>query len=190
MNYNGIMHKINKPLLVIVCGRPGSGKTTLAHGLSQKIRCPIISRDELKEGYVNTVQKEHSGLANEEVINVNNGFFNVLKLMADHRISCIAESAFQDKLWAPQYEALSQRANIILVMCKADSVISNKRYLERKRDDPSREYFHGDSSVKTENDVYEYIPPRFPVPVLEVDTTNGYEPGMEEIIAFIKEQRR
>ena len=47
---------VNHPFLIVVTGRPAAGKTTLAHTLAQAIRCPLISRDEIKEGYsvVNT----------------------------------------------------------------------------------------------------------------------------------------
>lgn len=41
------------PTLIVVAGRPGSGKTTLAHALARAVRCPVISRDEIKEGFVN-----------------------------------------------------------------------------------------------------------------------------------------
>ena len=41
---------IELPTLIVVTGRPGSGKTTLAHALAREIRCPAICRDEIKEG--------------------------------------------------------------------------------------------------------------------------------------------
>jgi len=44
----------SKARLIVVTGRPGSGKTTLAHTLAKAIHCPLISRDEIKEGLVNT----------------------------------------------------------------------------------------------------------------------------------------
>jgi predicted kinase len=47
--------EISLPRLIVVTGRTGSGKTTLAHALARAIRCPAICRDEIKEGFVNTV---------------------------------------------------------------------------------------------------------------------------------------
>jgi adenylate kinase family enzyme len=54
---------MKKPLLVVIAGRPGSGKTTLAHSLARKIGCPAICRDEIKEGFVNTMKSDHESLA-------------------------------------------------------------------------------------------------------------------------------
>ena len=35
-------------------GRAGAGKTTLSKKLGARLWMPVISRDEIKEGYVNT----------------------------------------------------------------------------------------------------------------------------------------
>jgi adenylate kinase family enzyme len=41
-----------RPLLVIVCGKPGSGKTTLARRLAEMdaLGPPLLSRDAIKVG--------------------------------------------------------------------------------------------------------------------------------------------
>jgi dephospho-CoA kinase len=49
-----------RPTLIVVTGRPGSGKTTLTRTLAPLVRCPVVSRDELKEGFVHT-----SGVPND-----------------------------------------------------------------------------------------------------------------------------
>ncbi|MGO4108174.1 AAA family ATPase [Paenibacillus sp. YAF4_2] len=40
---------MNKPLIIIVNGFPGAGKTTLAKRLSQDVRLPLLSRDGIYE---------------------------------------------------------------------------------------------------------------------------------------------
>ena len=172
---------MQKPSLIIISGRPGSGKSTLAHLLAREIRCPLISRDELKEGYVNTIKTEHSKIPNEKNVQIYNIFFGVIEMLLDNQVSLIAESAFQNKLWYPKYEILKHKSDIKLIICKIENDLANNRHAERKAIDPLREYYHGDAG--RENSVYE--PPQLPVPVLEVDTTDGYKPDLAEIKLFI-----
>jgi predicted kinase len=42
------------PTLVVVSGPAGAGKTTLAHRIAEAVGCPVICRDEIKEGMVHT----------------------------------------------------------------------------------------------------------------------------------------
>ena len=176
-------NKIEKPKLIIVTGRPGSGKSTLAHIIAKEIRCPLISRDEIKEGYVNTIKIEHKKITNEENIKVFNTFFNIIEQLLENRITIIAEAAFQHKLWSQKYDVLKQKSNIKVIICKIDSKLAYERYLDRKSKDPLREHFHGDITIPAENDVYEYI--KIPEQILEVDTTSSYDPDLLKIKSFI-----
>jgi adenylate kinase family enzyme len=51
-----------KPKCIIVTRSPGSGKTTLAKKLGGRLWMPVTSRDEIKEGYVNTYGVKHDQL--------------------------------------------------------------------------------------------------------------------------------
>src|SRR5260221_13826096 len=52
-----------KPKCIIITGRAGAGKTTLSKKLGQQLWMPVISRDEIKEGYVNTYGVKHDQLS-------------------------------------------------------------------------------------------------------------------------------
>ena len=175
---------MDKPKLIIITGRPGSGKSILAHLIAGEIRCPMISRDEIKEGYVNTIKTEHKNISNDENLQIYNTFFDVIGRLLDNRITLIAEAAFQNKLWFPKYEILNQKSDIKVILCKTDPELAHKRYLERKKADPLREYYHGDAPVLFENGTYEYI--QFPAPTLEVNTSENYNPDLKEIVSFIR----
>ncbi|GAG29410.1 unnamed protein product, partial [marine sediment metagenome] len=66
----------HKPKLVIVTGRPGSGKTTLAKELGKILYLPIVIRDEIKEGYVNTSNLKHDKLPKDTNKIATQIFFN------------------------------------------------------------------------------------------------------------------
>jgi predicted kinase len=183
---------IHQPLLIVVTGRPGSGKTTLAHALAKSIHCPAICRDEIKEGFVNTTgRSEGSADSGGDIAwAVYETFFDTVKLLLDRQITLVAEAAFQHKLWASKLEPLRSIARIRIVVCDIDPELARSRHIERGLADPSRERFHGDPAVQAAREgrslpIGEYDPPRLDVPTLSVDTTTGYQPGMESIVSFV-----
>ncbi|KAA2223655.1 AAA family ATPase [Chryseobacterium sediminis] len=180
---------MNKPLLVVVTGRPASGKTTLSRILSQKMKCPLISRDELKEGYINTV-----GCQIDDSINwhIYNTFFELIELLISKKISIIIEAAFQNKLWKQKLIDLMDKADVRAILCQTSLDITKSRFVERLSREPERERNHGDDlSLLTESNGllteggYEVLD--LDIPMLEVDTTKNYKPDIEQIQFFLKQ---
>ena len=170
---------ISKPALIIVTGQPGSGKTTLAVPLSQAIRCPRISRDEIKEGLVNTIGQ--SGAPGDDIARrAYETFFDTIELFLHRGVTLIAEAAFQHKLWAPKLEPLCAIARVRIIVCLVTPELARSRRLERSQEDPERLRFHPDPMAWLE----QYDPPHLDVPTLMVDCSSGYVPSMEGIIAF------
>jgi len=180
---------MNKPLLLVVTGSPASGKTTLAHLLANKINCPLLSRDELKEGLINTLELSHSQVDRSVDLQVYETFFETIELLLSKNISLVVEAAFQDKLWRPKLLPLLQKAAIKIIICKADLTLIKARFANRLSTNPDREKFHGDQSMNAEQIaslIDHYNPVKMEVPTLEVDTTQEYNPDLEEIINFIR----
>ncbi|HVU96916.1 MAG TPA: AAA family ATPase [Puia sp.] len=171
---------MNKPALVIVTGRPASGKTTLAHLLANELRCPLISRDELKEGYVNTLGAPHHQLDDSAAWHIYETFFAVIELLLAKNISIVVEAAFQDRLWKQRLPALAAKTSVKVIICNLPFDLARQRFIQRRSSDAGREKFHGDESfAKT------YEPLSMNVPTLEVDTTQDYRPNMRNIIDFL-----
>ena len=91
----------NKPKCIIVTGRPGSGKTSLSKKLAERLWMPVISRDEIKEGYVNTYGVKHDQLPPDTNGVVTNFFFKIVNQYLAGKISVVIEAAFQHKVWEP-----------------------------------------------------------------------------------------
>lgn len=183
---------MNKPLLIVVTGSPASGKTTLAHILADKINCPLISRDQLKEGLVNTLNLTHNQLDKSADLHVYDTFFETIDLLVSKQISIVIEAAFQDKLWRPKLLNLLDKADIKIIVCKANAGLIKTRFSNRLSNNPDREKYHGDQSVSLSKEQFtsmieNYKPVSIDVATLQVDTTNNYNPAIEEIIKFIRQ---
>ncbi len=175
------------PILTVIAGRPGAGKTTLARKLASDIRCPLISRDQIKEGIVNTTgdKGEPGGALAREVYEV---FFATIELLLRNRVTLVAEAAFQHKLWAPKLEPLREHARIRIVLCQIDAQLAYARAAQRRQADKNQDRFHNallDPSKQTTN----YDPPHLDLPILIVNTSNQYEPSYDDIIYFILRDR-
>lgn len=182
----------NKPKLVIITGRPGSGKTTLAKELGKTLHFPVISRDEVKEGYVSTFNVQHDELPQDTNKVVSEIFFKSIEFLLSNNVSVIAEAAFQHNIWEPEMSRLKNYSDVFIVYCEIDAEVAAKRHLERGINDSTREFFHGDKRVshfketRTALPAEEYEPPSFKVPIIKVSTENGYNPELEQIKEQIK----
>ena len=181
-----------KPTCVIISGRPGSGKTTLSGELSRRLYMPKLSRDEVKEGYVNTFNVKHDQLPKDTNRVVNEVFFETVLCLLKGNVSVVIEAAFQHRLWdlvVPRVEKVGQP---VIVICDLDAETSARRHLERGLNDPNREFFHGDKRVAVFRETGQFSPggpydaPHFDVPTLLVSTLDAYTPGLQEIENFIR----
>jgi predicted kinase len=175
------------PRLTVVSGPPGSGKTTLAHQIAQELGYPAIIRDEIKQGMVDATPGYEPGASDPLNLPTLRAFFDVLAVLLRARVTLVAEAAFQDRLWRPNLEPFVELAQIRLIRCTVDAAIAHERIAHRaahthRAAHADRELLKAITAGEHSLDTFGWI--RMDLPTLTVDTTNGYEPSLPDIVAF------
>jgi len=153
---------------------------------------PVISRDELKEGYVNTYGVKHDQLPPDANGLVSDFFFAVVNQYLAGKISVIIEAAFQHQVWEARMAQILELATPLIVLCRVEDEVAARRHLQRGLEDPNREFYHGDKRVAHYRETGEvlspelYTAPKFDVPTIEVSTDGEYVPSMHEIVKQIR----
>jgi predicted kinase len=181
------MHEARPPL-VIVSGAPNSGKSTLVRFLAAELTLPLLTKDGFKEVLGDTLGAEDRdaskrlGAAAYELLYATAGW------LLDAGTGAIVESNFWRGLSETRLAPLIARARPALVHCEAPLSTLLERHAERIAR-AERHAVHFDVAetealrAAVENGTFE--PLDLGVPTLRVDTTDGYRPGIEEVLAFV-----
>ena len=153
---------------------------------------PVIIRDEIKEGYVNTFGVRHDELPSDTNGLVTDFFFQLVNQYLAGNISVFIEAAFQHKVWEPRMHSIIELADVWMILCSAPDTVTSNRPIERGLNDPDREFYHGDHRVvhyKKTSEILipaDYEPPKFNVVTIEVSTDGDYVPSIDQIVKKIR----
>ncbi len=178
------------PQLILVVGRPGAGKSTLARKLARSIHCPLVSRDDIKEGIVNTVGDK--GEPEREITwTTYSTFFDNIELLLRNKVTLVAEAAFRAKRWAPKIDPLRELATIKAIRCHIGTDLANQRVRQRRLEDPEWNRFHNEPPIQPKEMLPTgYDPSSDGLDSLTVDTSEDYNPSYETILEFISSSQK
>lgn len=139
------------PTIIIVTGRPATGKSTLAKWLSQELKLPLVSKDSIREelfdrlGWKDRKWAQELGKASIDMM----FYFARAELEVNHSI--IMDNSFHPPVSNPRFQTLKEqyRAESIQIICNADRETLFQRFKARA-DSGGRHPGHGDQHVLQE----------------------------------------
>lgn len=174
------------PLLVIVGGAPGAGKTTIARELAQRLRLALITKDDIKEalgdalGVSDRERSRQLGVAAYAVM------WRLARRTLESGTGVVLEANFYRGFSDGPLAELATLATGVVVLCRADAPVRRRRYEERR----DRHPVHTDAVILEhewrDDDGVHAIDTG--VPRLVVDTTRGHD--IEEIASWIARSSR
>jgi predicted kinase len=174
---------VGRPTLILVTGPAGSGKTTLAHQLAAAIGCPTVSRDEIKEGMVFSHPGFVPSTSDRLTLRTYEVFFETMTSLLRADVTLVAEAAFQHRLWVRGLPPLDDLATLRVVRCSVSEETARERQQQRLLSQSTRAA-HADAQHL--NRAAPFDPIHLDAPTLDVDTSDGWQPGLPAIAAFCR----
>ena len=123
--------KPNNPILVLMAGMPGAGKSTLGLALGRELGWPVLDKDTIKTALLEeAVPESIAGPASYSLL-----LALCRDLMVQQQLSVIFDSPAAYPNVVEQAQKIADAANgqLKVIFCSADSKVRNQRLSERPR---------------------------------------------------------
>lgn len=171
--------------LVIVGGAPATGKTTLAVALGASLGLPVITKDDIKEAIVAPFPTGDRDWSRQLGVAAYGALYTVAERILAAGQGLILETNFRRTQSEAPLGALARLAPTVVMLCRTGDALRRKRFEERAA--RGRHRVHIDSAVLDEwRDDDSEFQIDIGTPRLVVDTTAGYAPDLERILAFAR----
>jgi len=182
-----------KPKLIVVCGLPATGKSSLAEELRDALGWPLFAKDQFKELLYDSTDQGEDAYTRETSTIVGKQSIALLLMVARQllkaNVSCIIEANFLPDLAPDDLNPLLAIAEGRQVHCSIHGDLVLERYRNRAQAG-ERHPVHVDEG--TEEELTYRIetgggdPLPLDVPLLKVDSTDGWNPGIAGIVTFCR----
>jgi predicted kinase len=173
--------------MIVVCGLPCTGKSTLVERLHTELRWPLLCKDDYKEllfdalGYSDRAWSKRVSAAAYAL-----QFFQADQ-MAASKTSFILEGNFRWNDHRPRFEALSAATAIVQIHCHADAEVLVQRFRSRA-ESGGRHPGHVDSDsfeeIERELRGAEQQPLPLSGDVIDCDTTGDWQAAIDAAVSF------
>ncbi len=188
------------PRLVLVSGQPGSGKSTLAREIARLTGLRCLCRDDLTAHLADLLAEraEISALSDKQPIALAAfaAFYAITSSLLKSGLGVVAETNFGRGLAEPFIAPLLTISNPVMIYCEVPRELSILRFRERAFTGHRHWFFLDAAQIERIDDgeVPEAwataVPLDLDVPMLRVDTSDGYEPSLATIVDFVQRNVR
>lgn len=177
------------PLLVIVSGAPGAGKTTLGRTIAARLRLPFLAKDALKEALGDAL-----GVPSDvpESGRLGLAAYRMLYTMAERILEAghglVVESNFRRGTSEADLGPIIELADARLVHCTAAPATIQARYADRfRRGERHPVHLDAQRADALADDLASgrFEPLELGIPTLVVATDDGLDPTLDEVVEFL-----
>ena len=175
-----------KPVLIIVHGRPATGKTTIARELAERLHIPLITKDDIKESLFESLGWSDRAWSRK----LGAATYRILMYVAESSLkagrSLMLESNFPFES-NPEFQALAERTpfHAVQVICQAAPQTISERF-ERRQGGGTRHPGHAAPDLMDEMRRGEHTSPTVPLEllgeVLEIDTNDFQSIDLDSLV--------